>query len=74
MVACLERVDTLVNMCLPTGDAPPEQLKVVRDTAKLHSRPDHKRFEAALSAYLPRGLSYDFDELVEFVRAGGEPK
>lgn len=70
----LERVDTLVNMVLPTDNAPPEQLKVVRDAAKLHSRPDRERFEAALSAYLPGGVSYDFDELVEFVRAGGKPK
>jgi len=70
----LERVDTLVNMVLPIDSAPPEQLKVVRDAAKLYSRPDRERFEAALAAYLPGGVSYDFDELIEFARAGGKTK
>jgi hypothetical protein len=69
-----ERVDTLVKMVLPADNAPPEKLKAVRNAAKLHSQPDREHFEAALSAYLPSGVSYDFDELVEFVREGGKLK
>lgn len=64
-----ERVNSLVRMALP-ADATPEQLVQVRDMAKLFSRPDRERFEAARRAYLPGGVSYEFDELVEMARTG----
>lgn len=65
----IERVNSLVKMALP-GDAAPEQLRNVREMAKLFSRPDRERFEAAQRAYLPGGVSYDFEELVEMARTG----
>jgi hypothetical protein len=68
----IERVNSLVNMVLP-DNAPPEQLRTVRDMAKIFSRPDRERFEAAQRAYLPAGVSYDFDELVELARTGKTP-
>lgn len=68
----IERVNSLVEMVLP-DNAAPEQLRTVRDMAKVFSRPDRERFEAAQRAYLPDGVSYDFDELVEFARSGKTP-
>jgi len=68
----IERVNSLVNMVLP-DNAPPEQLRTVRDMAKIFSRPDRERFELAQRVYLPNGVSYDFDELVEFARTGKIP-
>lgn len=65
----VERVNSLVNMVLP-ADADPARLREVRDMAKLFSRPDRERFEAVQRAYLPGGISYDFDELVEMARTG----
>ena len=69
----VERVNSLVKLVLP-ADAAPEQLREVRDMAKLFSRPDRERFEAAQRAYLPGGVSYDFDELVEMARTGKIPE
>ncbi|OFA09051.1 hypothetical protein [Duganella phyllosphaerae] len=65
----IERVNSLVKMVLP-DDAAPEKLHNVRGMAKHFSRPDRERFEAAQRAYLPGGVSYDFDELVEVARTG----
>lgn len=68
----IERVNSLVNMVLP-ADSPPAQLRKVRDMAKLFSRPDRDRFKAVQGVYLPGGVCYDFDELVDMVRAGKIP-
>lgn len=69
----IERVNSLVKMVYP-ADAPPEKLREVRDLAKLFSRPDRERFELAQRVYLPGGVSYEFDELVEVARTGKIPK
>jgi hypothetical protein len=63
-----ERVNDLVKMVLPC-DAPQDQLSTVRDMARLFAKPDRERFEHAQRVYLPGGLSFDFDVLVEFARA-----
>lgn len=68
-----ERVNSLVKMALP-GDAPPDQLHGVRGMAKVFSRPDVDRFEAAQRVFLPAGLSFTFDDLVEFARSGKLPE
>ena len=68
-----ERVDFLVNMVIP-GDAHPQQLTKVREMARLFSRPDRDRFEAVQLNYLPRGVSFTFDDRVEFARTGLIPK
>jgi hypothetical protein len=67
-----ERVDSLVNMVVPIN-APPEQLKTVREMARLFSRPDRARFEAVQQTYLPAGVSFTFDDLVEIARTGKMP-
>lgn len=64
-----ERVNSLVGMVLPDG-ASPDQLHAVREMAKVFSRPDIDRFEAAQRVFLPAGLSFTFDDLVEFARSG----
>lgn len=69
----IKRVDDLVNMMLPEGNAEPETLERVRSTAKEFSKPDRDRFEAAQRVFLPRGLSFDFDHLVEYARTGKRP-
>jgi len=68
-----ERVNSLVNMVIP-DDAQPEQLRTVREMARLFSRPDRDRFDAVQQNYLPRGVSFTFDELVEFARTGKIPE
>lgn len=68
-----ERVNSLVKMALP-GDALPDQLHAVREMAKVFSRPDADRFEAAQRVFLPAGLSFTFDDLVEFARSGKLPE
>jgi hypothetical protein len=67
-----ERVNSLVNMVLP-NDAPNEQLQTVREMAKLFALPDRERFEAVQRRYLPAGVSFTFDELVEYARTGKIP-
>jgi len=68
-----ERVNSLVNMVIP-DDAHPEQLRTVREMARLFARPDRVRFEAVQQNYLPRGVSFTFDDLVEFARTGKIPE
>ncbi|CAN7636488.1 hypothetical protein [Massilia sp. LjRoot122] len=69
----LKRIDDLVNKALPEEEAEPERLKRVRAAAKDFSKPDRDRFEAAQRVFLPRGLSFDFDYLVEYARTGKRP-
>ena len=68
-----ERVESLVNMVLPEN-APLEQLRSVREMAKLFSRPDRDRFEAVQKTYLPAGVSFSFDDLVDYARTGKIPE
>jgi hypothetical protein len=67
-----ERVNDLVSMVLP-GNALPEQLRKVRAMAKAASRPDATQFEAVQRVYLPAGLSFTFDDLVDFARSAKLP-
>ncbi|WP_035883394.1 hypothetical protein [Cupriavidus metallidurans] len=68
-----DRVNFLVNMVIPEN-AEPEKLREVREMARLFSRPDRERFEAVQRNYLPQGVSFTFDELVEFARTGAIPE
>lgn len=67
-----ERVNALVNSVVP-DNAPTEQVRSVRDMAKVFSRPDRDRFEAARRVYLPAGTGFSFDDLVEYARTGRSP-
>ncbi|MDR6428106.1 hypothetical protein J2738_004261 [Variovorax paradoxus] len=67
-----ERVDSLVNMVVP-DNAPLEQVRSVREMARVFARPDRERYEAVQQNYLPAGVSFMFDDLVEFARTGRVP-
>lgn len=67
-----ERVDSLVNMAV-AENSPIERVRSVRELARQFSRPDRERFEAVQRNYLPGGISFTFDDLVEFARTGEIP-
>lgn len=67
------RVESLVNMVLPEN-APLEEIRSVREMAKLFSRPDRVRFEAVQRTFLPSGVSFNFDHLLEYARTGRIPE
>lgn len=66
------RVDSLVNMVVPNS-ASLEQVRSVREMARVFARPDRERYEAVRKVYLPAGVSFTFDDLIEFARTGKVP-
>jgi hypothetical protein len=63
----LKRVDGLVNMVLHEG-ADPEQLAIIREEAKRFSRACPDRFKSVQQRFLPGGVDYAFEQLVEHAR------
>lgn len=63
------RVDELVNIAIASG-ASPEKLQTLREAARRFSRPDAERFYAIQRRFLPGGVPYTFESLVDFLRAG----
>jgi len=63
------RVDELVSVAIANG-AKPEKIQDIRVQARLFSRPDVERFEAVQRRFLPGGIGFTFEQLVDFLRAG----
>lgn len=63
------RVDELINMAIAAG-APPVELRKLGEGARRFSRPDAERFYAIQRRFLPGGVPYTFEELVDFLRGG----
>jgi hypothetical protein len=64
-----QRIEELVNMAIAAG-ASPEKLQTIREEARRFSRPDPERFYAIQRRFLPGGVSFTFEALVDFLRAG----